>query len=67
MNETLKKHLRIIGFLLGSGLLGVGLTYLAKLPKEYGLVLAPVINYLLYIIELELKNEGFIHRKEIKE
>jgi hypothetical protein len=60
MKEVYKKHLQIIGYLLGSGLCAFLLLYLTKLPKEYSVLLAPAINYIAYAIQLELKNEGIV-------
>jgi hypothetical protein len=57
ISEVNKKHLKIIGYLVGSW----GLAYVLSLcladPKLLGL--APAINYLVWIIETELKKEGY--------
>lgn len=58
--EPLKKHLKIICFLLGSALCAYGLMLIADDSRL--LLLAPVINYIAYALQVELKNEGFIRR-----
>ena len=58
--EAYKKHLKILAYLIGSGLCSVALIHLGKVPVEYGLVLSGAINYIVYAIEKELKNEGIV-------
>lgn len=58
ISEVNKKHLRIIGYLIGSWVVALGLSYLTSNEKLVGL--APVLNYLVFVIEKELKNEGYI-------
>ncbi len=62
MNEQLKtallKHVKIIGYLSVSGLLAWVIAEFSGDPRFiYG---APVINYILYAIEKELKDEGVV-------
>ena len=57
LSDVAKKHLKIIGYLVASGGLGVLVAYLTDKP-ELVVVFAPAINYVIYIIEKELKNEG---------
>ena len=66
MNEALKKHAKVLGYLIGSGLCSVALIQLAELPMEYRLILAGAINYLAYAIQLELSNEGIVRNEEKK-
>ena len=59
VSEVMKKHLRIIIFLLVSGVCGSLLAYLANKP-EYAIVIAPAVNYILFTIDKELKGEGYV-------
>jgi hypothetical protein len=60
MNDLLKSQLRIVSFLLVSGGLGyLSATYIANDPALTA-VFAPAINYILYVVNKELKSEGFI-------
>lgn len=60
LNDVGRKHLKIIGYLLASGVLGwLAATYIADNPALTA-VFAPAINYVLYTIEKELKEEGVI-------
>jgi hypothetical protein len=61
LSEPLKKHLKLIGYLLVSGLLGWILATYTDNP-EFTVIFVPVINYILYAIEQEIKNTGFIRR-----
>lgn len=58
VSEPIKKHLRVIGFLLLSSSLAYISSILADKP-EY-LYLAPVINYIIYAAEKELGDDGVI-------
>ena len=58
LSDVLKKHAVIVGWLLGSWVLALGSAYLLKKPELVGL--APVLNYIGYAIQLELKKEGYI-------
>lgn len=60
LDDVLKKHLRLIGYLFLSGLLGwILANYVAKDPALTA-IFAPAINYVLYSIEKELRGEGVI-------
>jgi predicted PurR-regulated permease PerM len=60
MNEVLKGQLRIVGFLTLSGGLGyLSATYIANDPMLTA-IFAPVINYILYVVEQELQKKGVI-------
>lgn len=61
VSDPLKKHLKLVGYLLVSGLLGWVLAYYTNNP-QFQVVFTPVINYVLYVLEKEIKNEGFIRR-----
>ena len=58
LNEVQKKDIKIIGYLIISGLLGLGSAWVLKRP-DLTIVLAPTINYILYRIEKELTNKGY--------
>lgn len=58
ISDVNKTHLKIIAYLVGSWALAYVATELFKDPRFLGL--APVINYVAYVIEKELKNEGYI-------
>ncbi len=60
VSEVNKKQLRILAYLVGSGIVGYVLaTYIAKDPMLTA-VFAPALNYVAYWIGEELKNEGYI-------
>lgn len=59
ISEVLKKDLKLIGYLLASGILGyLSAIYIAKNPA-LTIVFAPVFNFVLYRITQELKKEGY--------
>lgn len=57
LEEAQKRQLKIVGYLLGSGVIGYILAELVHRP-ELVAVFAPALNYIAYQIELELKKEG---------
>jgi len=60
ISDAFKKTLRISVYLLVSGVLGYVLAeYVAKEPALTA-VFTPVINFLLYSIAEELKNQGYL-------
>ena len=60
LSEVTIKRLKVLGYLLASGVLGyVSATYVAN-NTMLTMVFAPVINFLLVTIIGELKNEGYI-------
>ena len=63
LNDVHKKHLKILGWLIGSWALALGLAYVLKNPYLAGL--APVFNYLGYAIKLELEKSGYIESLKI--
>ena len=60
MKNVLIKHARIIGYLLISGVCGWAIAYYLVDKQELAVVIAPVINYIAYAVEKELKSEGVI-------
>jgi len=59
ISDVNKKYLKIIGYLLVSGVLGYVLaTYVAKDPTLTA-IFAPTINFVIYIIKNELTKEGY--------
>ncbi len=59
LSEVFKKDLKLVAYLLSSGILGYLLaTYVAKDPMLTA-VFAPAINYVLYRITKELEEEGY--------
>ena len=58
MSDVLRKHLRVLTFLSISTALGYILAVVSDTPQA--IYLTPVINYLLFAIEKELKNEGVL-------
>ena len=62
LSDYARSQLRIISYLVFSGGLGYVLAnYVANDPMLTA-VFAPAINYVAYLIEKELKNEGFIRK-----
>ena len=57
LSDVLKKDLRIISFLLGTWAIGLIIVYFTKDEALLGLI--PILNYLAYRIEQELKDEGY--------
>jgi hypothetical protein len=57
ISDVNKKHLKIIAYLLGSWGLAYLLSLCLKDPRYVGL--APALNYVAWVIETELKNEGY--------
>ena len=60
-SEVNKKHLRIVSYLAISWVISLALVYVTK--NEYLVGLAPLLNYLAFAIEKELKGEGYIKAK----
>lgn len=58
ISDVNKKHLKIIAYLSVSGVLGYVASLLAAKP-ELVVVIAPIINYILYFVQLEMKKEGY--------
>jgi hypothetical protein len=61
LTEPLKKHLKLVGYLFVSGVLGWVVAQYTD-NQEFAIVFAPAVNYILYTLEKEIKNEGFVRR-----
>lgn len=60
LSDVFKKYIKIIAFLLISGVLGYVLSaYVAKDPALTA-IFAPAINFVLYVLKLEIDKEGVI-------
>jgi hypothetical protein len=59
LSDVYKNHLKVIGFLVVSAVLGYVSTMLADKPELVVLV-APIINYILFAIKQELDRDGII-------
>ncbi len=59
LDKVARKHLKVVGYLVVSGGLGYTLALLTQKP-ELAIVFAPAINYILYVLEKELKKEGYL-------
>jgi len=57
ISKANKKHLKIIAYLVGTWILALGLAYSVKDMRLVGL--APVFNYIGFILEKELSGEGY--------
>lgn len=58
LSDVLKKHLKIIAYLAISAALAYVLSLVVDKPEA--VYFAPVINYVIYALEKELKNEGVV-------
>jgi len=58
ISEVNKKRVRIVVYLVVSGLLGLGLAYVAKNPV-LTVIFTPAINFILYSVVEELNNNGY--------
>ena len=56
LSEALRKHLKIIAYLTASALLAYLIAMFADNPNY--IYFAPVINYLMYAVEKELKDDN---------
>jgi hypothetical protein len=59
-SEVNKKRLKIVGYLIVSGLLAYTLSTYVLANESLTVILAPAINFVLYSITEELKGEGYI-------
>jgi hypothetical protein len=59
LSDVAKKHLKILAYLLISGVLGWVLAGLASKP-ELVAVFAPAVNYALFALEKELRGQGYV-------
>ena len=60
ISEVNKKRLKIVGYLVASGLLAFLLNEFVLNNPSLNLVLAPAINFVLYSLVEELKQEGYV-------
>lgn len=60
LSEVNKSHLKIIGYLTVSGGLGYLISTAFTGNSALTAIFAPAVNYILWIIEKELKKEGYI-------
>lgn len=58
ISDVTKKHLKLIGYLVSSVILAYALSILVGKPEA--VYLTPVINFLIVLIEKELKSEGYV-------
>lgn len=58
VSDVNKKHLKIICYLTISAALAYVLSVVIDKPEA--VYFAPIINYIIYAVEKELKNEGYI-------
>lgn len=58
LNDVLKRHLKVIGYLCVSAALAYVLSVLYEKPEA--VYLTPVINYVIYAIKQELDREGVV-------
>lgn len=59
LSDVNRKRLKILGYLLLSGVFGELLAYIAGKP-ELVAVFAPAINFILFSLKEELDGEGYI-------
>lgn len=65
LSEVHKKYLKIIAYLIGSGLLGVLLARIAG-NQELAAIFTPAINFAIFTLEKELSSEGYIKALKVK-
>lgn len=58
LSEVMKKDIKIIAYLVGTWIIGLVVVYLTGDERLVGLI--PVTNYVIYRLEKELKNEGYV-------
>ncbi len=58
VSEVNKKRLRILAYLVASGVLGLAVTYVKQNPVLTA-IFVPAINFILYSIVEELRNNGY--------
>ena len=60
ISDVNKKRLKIVGYLIASGLLAFLLNEFVLNNPSLNLILAPAINFILYSLVEELKQEGYV-------
>ncbi len=58
ISDVLKRHLKIVGYLVVSAAIAYVASILADKPEF--IYFAPVVNYVLFVLEKELKSEGVV-------
>ena len=64
ISDVNKKHLRILSYLLISGVLGWVLAVYVVGNEALVAVFAPTINYVLYAVKNELDKEGYLEARK---
>jgi hypothetical protein len=66
LSTVFKKDLKLVAYLLASGILGwVLAVYVAK-DQALVVIFAPTINYILVRLTKEIENEGYVKALEVK-
>lgn len=58
ISDVFKKHLKVVGYLVVSAVLAYVLKVITDKPEA--VYFTPVINYVLFAIEKEITNSGFV-------
>ena len=58
LSEVNKKNLKIFCYLVGSWAVALALSYISGNEKLVGL--APALNFVVYLLEKEVKGEGYV-------
>jgi len=58
LTEVLTKHLTILAYLLGSGVIAFLLSFYVLKDEKLTILLAPMLNYLAFILKKELEGSG---------
>ena len=58
LSDVQQKDIKIISYLVVSGLLGLALAWLLERP-ELALILSPMVNYIIYRVNQELSGQGY--------
>ena len=66
LSDIAKKHLKILAYLLVSGVHGWVLASVVANEPALVAVFAPTINYAIYFLEKELKQEGYLEALRAK-
>ena len=59
LSDVFKKDLKLVGYLLASGVLGYVLANYVVNDPALTVVFAPAVNYVLYRVTKELEKEGY--------
>ena len=58
LTEVLTKHLTILAYLLGSGVIAFLLSFYVLKDEKLTILLAPMLNYLAFTLKKELEGNG---------